>query len=86
MNEEGENRSRIKEKQKTLLIYEERKKNKWKKWNKNIPTSFEISNAKGRKEETKTKLKIITVTATDAKDGIKKAPTPLFKRKRKSKI
>lgn len=37
---------------------------------KDIPTSFEISNAKGRKQETKTKLKIIT--ATDAKDGIKK--------------
>lgn len=60
------------------------KKNRWKKWNKNIPTSFAISNAKGRKQETKTKLKIIT--ATDAKDGIKKSPNPLFKRKRKSKI
>lgn len=51
------------------------KKNRWKKWNKNIPTSFEISNAKGRKQETKTKLKIIT--ATDAKDGIKKPQPPL---------
>lgn len=55
------------------------KKNRWKKWNKNIPTSFAISNAKGRKQETKTKLKIITatVTATDAKDGIKKPQPPL---------